>query len=115
QRRIVGQGARDRHTLALAAGQSVWSPATYPVQTDQSQEFVSASPHRRWRQSSKPTHGQSHVLRRSELRDQKMKLKNAADPLQAEATALLFVEPGGFPPLDHDLAQARPVDQAEEI
>src|SRR5207302_7247282 len=79
--RVVGQSAGDSHTLLFASGKVPARSAQFVTQANRVEQASSAFTHLTIRKLPQLARRDHHVLLRSEILHQKMKLKNEADEL----------------------------------
>ncbi len=111
ERRIVGQGARHCHALALPAGELAGKMAGPVGQADQPQQFVGARPSGFGREPAQHRH--FHVLQRRERWQQVVELEDEADGARPEG--VLVGEPGQVGPVDQHAPRSRTIEGAQDI
>ncbi len=114
-RGIVGERARHRHALALAAGQLVGPLLHMLGETEGGEQRSRPVAHGMLAQFAQRLHGQHHVLQRRELRQQEVELEHEAQGGEPRGGALRLVHVRGGAAADLHLARRRQIEQAEEV
>ena len=113
QRGVVDQRPGDREALLLAAGELVWQVLRDRTDTelgDQLPSTFSAAA-----RCSRETGRQQHVLFAAALGDQLERLKDEADPSQADSGEAALRAARQQLPADGDLTRVRPVERSEQM
>ena len=111
QRRIVGQRARDRHALLLAARELRRIVMAAIVQPHLVEQRLGAGG---GIGAARDLHRHLDVLERGQRRHQVEELEDEADLLAAQARQRVFVERGDVDAVDQDLARRRRVEPGDE-